>query len=141
MITLTRRYRFCAAHRLHAASLGEEENRAIYGKCNNPHGHGHNYVVDVSVEGPVDRATGRVVDLQHLDALVRALIVSRYDHRNLNTEVPELSGKVPTTEVVTEAIEQHLAKQWPAAFPAGVPRLRRVRIWETRNNQFEAVAI
>lgn len=140
MIRLTRRYRFSAAHRLHAASLGEEENRAIYGKCNNPYGHGHNYVVDVSVEGPVDAATGRVVDLHHLDELVGAQIVRRYDHRNLNIEVRELADKVPTTEVVTEAIEQRLAKHWLAAFPAGVPRLARVRIWETRNNQFEAVA-
>ena len=97
---LTRRYRFSASHRLHSDQLTEAENDVTYGKCNNPYGHGHNYVLEVTVQGPVDGITGRVADLPSLDDFVQKEIVSRYDHRNLNEQVEELSGVVPTTEVV-----------------------------------------
>lgn len=132
---LTRRYRFSASHRLHAEALSEEANRATYGKCNNPYGHGHNYIVEVTVEGPVDVRTGRVVDLPQLDELVQKEIVGRYDHRNLNEQVEDLVGTVPTSEVVAEAIHARLARNWPV----GAPSLARVRVWETKNNIFEVV--
>ena len=130
---LTRRYRFSASHRLHSDHLSEPENDATYGKCNNPYGHGHNYVLEVTVRGPVDATTGRVADLPSLDEFVRKEIVSRYDHRNLNEQVAELAGLVPTTEVVSAAIHERLDAGWPESWPA----LDRVRIWETRNNIFE----
>ena len=130
---LTRRYRFSASHRLHSEQLTEAENDVTYGKCNNPYGHGHNYVLEVTVQGPVDGITGRVADLPSLDDFVQKEIVSRYDHRNLNEQVEELSGVVPTTEVVSAAIHARLDAHWPGQLPA----LDRVRIWETRNNIFE----
>ena len=130
---LTRRYRFSASHRLHSEQLSEAANDATYGKCNNPYGHGHNYVLEVTVRGAVDPVTGRLADLPSLDEFVQQEIVSRYDHRNLNEQVPELAGLVPTTEVVSEAIHGRLRTAWPSDWPA----LDRVRIWETRNNIFE----
>ena len=130
---LTRRYRFSASHRLHSEQLTEAENDVTYGKCNNPYGHGHNYVLEVTVKGPVDAVTGRVADVPSLDKFVQKEIVSRYDHRNLNEEVEELSSVVPTTEVVSAAIHARLDAYWPDQLPA----LDRVRIWETRNNIFE----
>ena len=126
---VTRRYRFSASHRLHSAALSDSVNDTTYGKCNNPFGHGHNYVLEVTVEGPVDAVTGRVADLPSLDGLVQKEVLARYDHRNLNEEVPELAGTVPTTEVVSAAIYQRLKQT--------LPSLDRVRIWETRNNIFE----
>lgn len=137
MIQLTRRYRFSASHRLNSPQLTDAENDATYGKCNNPHGHGHNYIVEVTVGGPVDERTGRVADIPRLDRLIAKEIVERYDHRNLNTQVPELAGLVPTSEVVTAAIEQRLAERWPVN--GELPALDRVRVWETRNNIFEVV--
>ncbi len=130
---LTRRYRFSASHRLHSDALTEAENDVTYGKCNNPYGHGHNYVLEVTVQGTVHPVTGRVADLASLDHFVQQEILSRYDHRNLNEQVPELAGLVPTTEVVSEVIHARLECAWPNAWPA----LNRVRIWETRNNIFE----
>ena len=130
---VTRRYKFSASHRLHSGALTETENEAVYGKCNNPFGHGHNYVLEVTVRGPVDPVTGRVTALGALDEFVTEEIVSRYDHRNLNEEVEELAGLVPTTEVVSAVIHARLDAGWPANWPA----LDRVRIWETRNNIFE----
>lgn len=142
---LTRVYRFSASHRLHSGELSEERNWEVYGRCNNPHGHGHNYRLEVSVEGPVDAQTGRVVDLNELDALVRTAVLNDFDHRQLNLEVPDLQGLVPTTEVVSEVVHQRLQRAWPGAFPPGppgknLPRLARVRIYETRNNIFEVVS-
>src|SRR5438552_18592242 len=86
-IELTRRYRFAASHRLHSEHLTKDENEQLYGKCNNPYGHGHNYVVEVSVRGPLDRATGRAVDLPALDGLVAREVLGPFGHRNLNQEV------------------------------------------------------
>ena len=130
---LTRRYRFSASHRLHSSQLTDAENDATYGKCNYPYGHGHNYVLEVTVKGAVEAITGRVADVSALDQFVQKEIVSRYDHRNLNEQVEELSGVVPTTEVVSAAIHSRLGAHWPDYLPA----LDRVRIWETRNNIFE----
>jgi 6-pyruvoyltetrahydropterin/6-carboxytetrahydropterin synthase len=132
MIALTRRYQFSAAHRLHASSLSDEANREIFGKCNNPYGHGHNYVLEVTVAGPVDRF-GRAADVAALDQLVRQAIVDPFHHRNLNTDAPEFQHLVPTTENLAVVAEQRLRHAWPPVLPA----LRGVRIFETQNNIFE----
>jgi 6-pyruvoyltetrahydropterin/6-carboxytetrahydropterin synthase len=130
-VTLTRRYRFAASHRLHTDALSVEENARLYGKCNNPFGHGHDYVLDVTVTGPVD-PSGQIVNREALDALVREQVLVRLDHRNLNCDVPELRQKVATTENLASAIEKMLTAQW--TLPAS---LARVRISETERNTFE----
>lgn len=137
MIRVTRRYRFSASHRLHAAAFSDAENRALYGKCNNPYGHGHDYVLEVSVRGPVDRVSGRAVDLDALDRLVRGHVLEPFDHRDLNTEVPAFAGVVPTTENLAVEIRSRLARKWSGAFPDAWPKLERIRIQETKRNTFE----
>jgi 6-pyruvoyltetrahydropterin/6-carboxytetrahydropterin synthase len=133
-VRLTRRYRFAASHRLHSPQLSEEENCALYGKCNNPYGHGHNYIVEVTIHGPVDPISGRAVDLESLDSLVQGTIVKQFDHRNLNQDVAEFMGAlVPTTENLAAIVQSRLSAAWPS----GLPPLDRVRIFETRNNIFE----
>jgi 6-pyruvoyltetrahydropterin/6-carboxytetrahydropterin synthase len=125
-----RRYMLSASHRLHADSLSEEENRAMYGKCNNPHGHGHNYVIEVLVGGEVDRSTGMVVNMATLDEAVRTSVVERFDQANLNCD-PLFVNHVPTTENLTKAVFDVLKD----ALPAG--KLECVRVEETENNFFE----
>jgi 6-pyruvoyltetrahydropterin/6-carboxytetrahydropterin synthase len=125
-----RRYMLSASHRLHADSLSEEENRATYGKCNNPHGHGHNYVVEVLVGGEVDGETGMVVNMATLDATVRTAVMERFDHTNLNFD-PLFVNQVPTTENLTKAVFDVLKD----ALPTG--KLDYVRVEETENNFFE----
>lgn len=138
MIELTRRYQFSASHRLHSSRLTEEENRRLYGKCNNPHGHGHNYVLEVRVRGPVDAQSGCAGRLAVLDRLVRERVLEAFDHRNLNTQVEEFRGDlVPTTENLARVIRQRLSAAWPQAFPGGWPRLKKIRIAETERNIFE----
>ncbi len=133
---VTRRYSFSASHRLHSAQLSAERNREIFGKCNNPHGHGHNYVLEVTVRGPVEPETGLVVNLKSLDGLVRDQVLTRYDHCNLNSDVTAFRDVPPTTENLTTEIRKDLARHWPAAFPA----LERIRIHETDRNIFEESA-
>ena len=128
---LTRRYRFSASHRLNSDALTPAENARLYGKCNNPFGHGHDYVLDVSVEGPVD-ASGQIVDRSALDALVEERVLDQVDQRNLNCDLPELQSQVATTENLAFAVERMLARNWN--LPA---RLARVRISETARNTFE----
>jgi len=128
---LTRRFRFAASHRLNTEALSPEENTRLYGKCNNPYGHGHDYVLDVTVDGRV-RPDGQVVDRQALDQLVMEQVLARLDHRNLNCDVPELAERVPTTENLASAIEDMLKRNW--RLPA---RLAKVRISETAKNTFE----
>lgn len=130
MLTLTRTYEFAASHRLHSAALSPEENVALYGKCNNPAGHGHNYVLEVTVSGDVDPTTGMMVDLGQLDAAVSGRVVERYDHRNLDVDLPEFAGRVTTSEVVAQEIWRALDGNLPA-------RLERVRLYETARNLFE----
>ncbi len=125
-----RRYTVSASHRLHTDALTAEENRAAYGKCNNPHGHGHNYVVEVLVGGFVDAATGMVVDMAALDSAVNEKIVARFDHRNLNLD-PLFADRVPTTENLCRAVFELLKD----AIPAG--KLECIRVEETENNFFE----
>jgi 6-pyruvoyltetrahydropterin/6-carboxytetrahydropterin synthase len=138
MIRLTRRYRFSASHRLHSGRLSEGENRAVYGKCNNPYGHGHDYVLEVSVRGPVEEKTGRAADVAVLDALVHRQVIRAFDHRNLNEDVPEFARVIPTTENLVAEVERRLRREWGASFPGEWPELDRIRIQETRRNTFEA---
>jgi 6-pyruvoyltetrahydropterin/6-carboxytetrahydropterin synthase len=130
---MTRRYKFAASHRLHANGLSETENQRIYGKCNNPHGHGHNYEVLVTVAGAVNPATGMIANLSELDPFVTERMVEAFDHRNLNEEIAEFRDVVPTTENLCIEIFRRL-KDFPAA------RIQRVRVEETSKNSFEVTA-
>ena len=126
---LSRRYHLSASHRLHSDAFNGEQNRATYGKCNNPHGHGHNYTVEVTFAGPVHPITGMVCDLGQLDAFARTNLLDRFDHMNLNT-LDAFRTVVSTTENFT--IEAYrIFEKFPGA------RLTRVRIEETSNNSFE----
>ena len=127
---LSRRYRFSASHRLHSEQLGEEENWRVYGKCNNPYGHGHNYVVEVAVSGPVNSETGMIANLADLDAFVEREVIEQFDHKYLNEEIAEFRASVPTTENVCIEIFNRLSR-----FPQA--RLERVRVEETGSNRFE----
>ena len=140
MFRVTRRYEFAASHRLHSEGLSEDENRKLYGKCNNPYGHGHNYVVEVSVRGPVDPATGQAVEIGVLDALVRREIVAPFDHRNLNREIAAFGEVVPTSENLGVEICRRLKRNWEQAFPGEWPKLEKIRIGETPRNIFEVRA-
>jgi len=127
---LTRRYLFSASHRLNSAQMSAEENLATYGKCNNPHGHGHNYALEVTVSGQVDPKTGMVCNLVDLDACVEREVLSRYDVENLNT-LEEFAVTVPTTENLCIQIFEILQRAFPYA------HLERVRLEETMMNSFE----
>ncbi len=132
-MTLTARYPFSASHRLHSPLLSEQANDDVYGKCNNPHGHGHNYWIEVTVAGEPDAMTGMVIERAKLDKLVGEEILSRVGHRNLNEQLPEMNGLVPTTENLTYVLAGILNHR----FGATSAKLARVRILETRNNRFE----
>ena len=127
---LTRRYRFSASHRLHSDAMSDEENATVYGKCNNPHGHGHNYALEVTVSGPVDESTGMVCNLVDLDAVVQSQVLERFDLQNLNL-TKEFADNVPTTENLCEAIYDILQQTFHPA------HLEKVRIEETMLNSFE----
>ena len=129
-VELGRRYHFSASHRLHSEHLTEEENSRVFGKCNNPFGHGHNYTLEVNVSGKVDPATGMIANLADLDGFVESAVLQALDHKSLNEEVAAFREKVPTTENLCIEIFERL-KGFSHA------RLERVRIEETRNNSFE----
>ncbi|HEX7727462.1 MAG TPA: 6-carboxytetrahydropterin synthase [Terracidiphilus sp.] len=128
-----RRYMLSASHRLHAEALSAEENRAAYGKCNNPHGHGHNYTIEVLVGGTVDAATGMVINLSELDAMMQTNILDRFDHMNLNLD-SLFVNQVPTTENLCREVFRIVK----GALPTGM--LEHVRVEETENNFFECYA-
>jgi len=127
---LTRRYRFSASHRLHNQEMSAEENRAAYGKCNNPYGHGHNYFLEVTVSGQLDDSTGMVCNLADLDGFVKAEILEKFDLQNLNT-MQEFADFVPTTENLCVALYQILQRGFIKA------HLEKIRIEETMMNSFE----
>jgi 6-pyruvoyltetrahydropterin/6-carboxytetrahydropterin synthase len=127
---LSRRYLLSASHRLYSETYSDAKNREVYGKCANPHGHGHNYVVEVTVGGQVDPVTGMVCDLAELDRCVKTKVIDRFDHTNLNFD-ERFSAEVPTTENFCIAIHNLLAEHFVHA------DLERVRVEETRNNFFE----
>jgi 6-pyruvoyltetrahydropterin/6-carboxytetrahydropterin synthase len=137
MTRLTRRYRFAASHRLHASSLPENENRKLYGKCNYPHGHGHNYELEVSVRGAVDASSGMLVRVEDLDKLVAEKVIQTFDRRNLNCDVAEFASLVPTTENLAEVVRSRLTSGWAEAFGASGAALDGIRIRETRKNSVE----
>jgi 6-pyruvoyltetrahydropterin/6-carboxytetrahydropterin synthase len=125
-----RRYMLSASHRLHTDALSPDENRAAYGKCNNPHGHGHNYIVEVLARGLVDSETGMVVNLALMDETVQNRVLDRFDHANLNLD-PMFTGAVPTTENLCRAVYKLLDGS------LGPAKLEHVRVEETENNFFE----
>lgn len=129
---LTRVYEFAASHRLHSPHLSDEENRELFGKCNYPNGHGHNYLLEVTVTAPINPKDGRVMPAEMLDAIVHREVVDRYDHRHFNYDIPEFKDLIPSTEVVTKMIWERLVAHIPE--PA---RLYRIVVRETERNIFE----
>ncbi len=140
-VHLSRRYKFAASHRLHSPALTDQQNRETYGKCDNPHGHGHNYDVELTVVGAIDPVTGRVVDLALLDGLAEKQILAPFHHRSLNDEVPAFRSLVPTTENLTRELDRRLRIAWPETFGSGGPRLEKVRIRETERNICELAGV
>jgi 6-pyruvoyltetrahydropterin/6-carboxytetrahydropterin synthase len=130
-VRVTRRVHFSAAHRLHAESLSAEDNTRIFGLCNSPNFHGHNYELDMTVEGDVDPATGYVVDLGQLRDLAEETVLRDLDHRNLNTDVEWLRGVIPSTENLVVKIWERLVDHIPTG------RLVRLVLWETPRNYAE----
>lgn len=128
---VTRRVHFSAGHRLHNPDLSNEENRETYGLCNNPAGHGHNYDLEVTVEGPVDPVTGYVMDLKRLKRLLEQEVLEDVDHANLNVDVDWMAGVIPTTENLAVAIWGRLERGLPGV------TLLSVRLWETDRNSVE----
>ena len=130
-VTVTRRLRFNAAHRVHNPALSDKENATIFGKCNNPNWHGHNYTLDVSVEGDIDQRTGYVFDLAALKLLVEREVVDKVDHRNFNLDVDFMKSVIPTSENIIVAFWGLLVDRVKPA------RLARLVLWETENNYVE----
>lgn len=128
--SITRRYRFCAAHRLHTDHLSVEENRVVFGKCNNPNGHGHNYVALVTIGSPSAAQSGQTMDIDALDRIVTERIVTRFDHRDLNQD-PEFATRTTTGENLVLLIWDLLVTQVPDG------QLKKVAVIETRDNYFE----
>ncbi|TJY42857.1 6-pyruvoyl tetrahydropterin synthase [Cohnella pontilimi] len=126
---LTRQYHFCAAHRLHSDHLSPEENRKLFGKCNNPHGHGHNYYLDVTVAGEPDPVTGMIINLAQLDEVVERVVLDKFDHKHLNLDTAEFKELNPTSEVVAMVIYDMLRPH--------LPKLHKIGLWETEKNYFE----
>ena len=129
-VSVTRRYRFCAAHRLHTDYLSPEDNQTVFGKCNNPNGHGHNYVVLVTVKSTVLTTTDASVDLDRLDRTVREQVITRFDHHDLNQD-PEFADRTTTGENLVLLIWQLLEKSLPSG------QLEKVGLIETRDNYVE----
>ena len=125
MVYLTRKIEFSASHLYHNPAMSPAENKRVFGKCNNPHGHGHNYTLEVTVAGDPDPVTGMVLDLKELKDILEHEITQRMDHRHLNYEVPELSGQIPTCENISRVI-------WNLLDPKITEgRLYKVRLYET----------
>jgi 6-pyruvoyltetrahydropterin/6-carboxytetrahydropterin synthase len=131
--SITRTYEFAAAHRLHSDLLSDQENEDLYGKCHNPSGHGHNFVLEVTVEGEPDPKTGMIANILDIDTAVNALVVDRYDHKHLNRDIPEFENRVVTSEILVEEIFKTLDGKLPA-------KLSRVRLFETARSFFEVTA-
>ena len=127
--TFSRSYVFSAAHRLHAAALSDAENRAIYGKCDNPNGHGHNYTLEVTVGDAIDPDTGMVIDLVDLDRTVRS-VLDPLDHHHLDREIAAFEGHASTAEHIVVYL-------WDALAPQLADRLQHLKLWETNRNVFE----
>lgn len=135
-VSLTRRYRFAAAHVLRSHALSDPENERVYGKCANPNGHGHNYALEVTLTGPVDPETGAVISFEWLDDAVRERILDRLGHRLLNKD-PWFARRVPTAENIATFVRDQIVSALGAA---SAVTLERVRLHETRRNTFECGA-
>lgn len=131
IVTATRLVRFNAAHRVYNPAWSDEKNQATFGKCNNPNWHGHNYTLEITVEGEVDADTGYVIDLGAVKRIAEEELVAHVDHKNLNLDVPFMQGTIPTTENLVLACWRILA---PKLAPA---RLKRLKLWETENHYVE----
>jgi len=131
MIYVTRREVFSAAHRLYNPALSESENKNLFGKCNNPNWHGHNYVLEVVVAGEINPTTGYVIDINKLKKILREFIIEKLDHKNLNTDVDFLKGIIPSSENIAVAIWNELKDKIPEG------KLHSVKIFETENNYVE----
>ncbi|MBV9762973.1 MAG: 6-carboxytetrahydropterin synthase [Acidobacteriaceae bacterium] len=142
MTSLTRRYRFSASHRLHSEALSAADNQRLYGKCNNPHGHGHDYILEVTATGRVGEANGLILSRRRLDRLVEDKILCCFANRNLNADAPDFAQLVPTTENLALVITRLLKESW-ADYVAGsdgaCSHLSRVHIQETGRNGFEVL--
>lgn len=131
MIFVTRREVFSSAHRLHNTDLSDEENKEIFGKCNNPNGHGHNYTLEVIVAGEIDPKTGYVIDLKELKTIILENVVKKVDHKHLNHDVDFLAGVNPTTENFVVCIWNQLVNKLPLG------KLYSIKLYETENNYIE----
>jgi 6-pyruvoyltetrahydropterin/6-carboxytetrahydropterin synthase len=127
---LTRRFNFCASHRLFRPEWSDEKNTEIFGLCSNPNGHGHNYEMEVTVSGTPDPETGMVTNLKTLKQIVNESVILDMDHKDLNKDVPWMAGQIPTTEVLAEAIWQELESK----INTDSVTLEKIKIWETKNN-------
>ncbi len=139
--SVTRRYHFPASHRLHSPALSESENDRIFGKCNNPYGHGHNYELEVTVRGMINEQTGLVIVIDLLDDYVSRTVLQHFSSRNINLDVPEFNRLVPTTENIAQVIAQYLATDWLSCFGHSGPVLTRVHVQETARNGFELLLL
>jgi 6-pyruvoyltetrahydropterin/6-carboxytetrahydropterin synthase len=137
LTTLTRKYHFSASHRLHTAALSETENARVFGKCNNPYGHGHDYELEVTLNGRVNADTGQIVPIERLDDYVRERVLARFSNRYLNVDVWEFRNLVPTTENVLIVITRLLEQHWTERFGNDGPSLARIHVQETGRNGFE----
>lgn len=135
--SLTRKYRFSASHRLHAATLSDGENKLVFGKCNNPYGHGHDYELEVTIHGSVNPRTGLIAPLFDLDRYVETRILSRFRNKNINLDVPEFEQLVPTTENLALVVTRLLTSEWPLGREPRGANLARVHLQETGRNGFE----
>jgi len=131
MVYVTRRQVFSASHRLHNSSLTDEENRKLFDKCNNPHGHGHNYTLEVVVAGEIDSITGYVIDLKELKKIIMENIIAKVDHKHFNYDVDFMKNIIPTTENITIAFWNQLINKIPSG------KLYSVKLYETENNYIE----
>jgi 6-pyruvoyltetrahydropterin/6-carboxytetrahydropterin synthase len=140
MIRLTRRYHFSASHRLHSPLLSASENAQLFGKCNNPFGHGHDYVLEVTAAGEPASTTGLLLPTVELDRLVHDNVLQLFASRNLNLDVPQFANLVPTTENIALVIANLLQQNWNKYFEsAAAARLHRVQVQETGRNSFEVL--
>lgn len=137
-VVVTRIFNFCAGHRLYRPDWSEAENAAVFGKCANPNGHGHNYVLELSLAGPVDPQTGMIINLRQVKELVDARVLADVDHKSLNADVAWMKGVIPTTELFAERLWQRLAEVFAHAAPS--VRLERLVLQETPNNRVTITA-
>lgn len=131
MIFVTRRETFSASHRLHNENWTDEKNEEVFGKCNNPNGHGHNYVLEVTVMGEIDKETGYVIDTKLLKWIIRKNIIEKVDHKHLNLDVDFLKGIIPTAENIAVTFWKQIFDKIPNG------KLFSIKIYETENNYFE----